>query len=203
MRLPPRLCALTLIAMAPLACAIPDAAGNLVSPDEVPDIAEDAGMAARLNFNVGFERFEKTAQLEAGKGAPAEVMDGFRSAREKFRKAAEADPTMKEAWNMVGYTSRRLGDYAESLKAYETALRLQPDYAEAIEYLAELYVLTGKLEDAKASFTKLVKLSPSYASTLLQSMRDWLKGPGKTATSVTAAQRDEFAGWVSRQKVAL
>ncbi len=42
-----------------------------------------------------------------------------------------------------------------SLKAYETALKLQPDYAEAIEYLAELYVLTGKLDDAKASFTKL------------------------------------------------
>ncbi len=87
------------------------------------------------------------------------------------------------------------GEYPESLKAYETALKLQPDYAEAIEYLAELYVLTGKLDDAKASFARLVKLSPSYAKVLLQSMRDWLAGPAKTATTVSAPQREAFSGW--------
>ncbi len=104
---------------------------------------------------------------------------------------------------MIGYTSRRLGEYPESLKAYEAALKLQPDYAEAIEYLAELYVLTGKLDDAKASFAKLVKLSPSYARVLLQSMRDWLAGPARTATTVSAAQRDAFSSWVAAQRVAL
>src|SRR6188474_885479 len=122
MRFTPRFCALALISMAPLAYAIPDATGVLVSPD-APPAAEDPAMSARLNYNVGFERFEKARQLEASKGAPAEVKQGFRDAREKFRKAAEADPTMKEAWNMIGYTSRRLGEYTESLKAYEAALK--------------------------------------------------------------------------------
>ncbi len=43
LRLNPRFCALTLIAMVPLAYAIPDANGNLVSPDAAPDLADDAG----------------------------------------------------------------------------------------------------------------------------------------------------------------
>ncbi len=44
MRLNPRFCALALIAMMPLAYAIPDANGNLVSPDAAPDLADDPGM---------------------------------------------------------------------------------------------------------------------------------------------------------------
>ncbi|MEO8313522.1 MAG: tetratricopeptide repeat protein [Pseudomonadota bacterium] len=201
-RLNPGFPAFTLIAMAPLAHAIPDASGNLVSPD-APSVTDDPAMSARLNYNVGFERFETARKLEASKGAQAEVKQGFRDAREKFRKAAEADPAMKEAWNLIGYTSRRLGEYTESLKAYETALKLQPDYPEAIEYLAELYVETGRLDDAKASFAKLQKANPSYANVLLQSMRDWLAGPAKSVASVSSVQREDFTKWVSAQKVAL
>lgn len=203
MRLDPRFCAMALLALTPLAHAIPDADGNLVSPDALPNLAEDPAMSARLNYNLGFERFEKVKQLESGKAPASEVRQGYADAREKFRKAAEADATMKEAWNMLGYTSRQLGDYTESLKAYETALKLAPDYPEATEYLAELYLLTGRLDEAKAAFAKLQKLSPSYAGVLLQSMRDWLKGLGKQTASVSATQRDAFASWVSTQKVAL
>ncbi len=201
MRLNPRLCALTLVAWLPLAYAIPDANGELVLPDAA-GAADDPAMSARLNYNVGFEKFEKTMQLEAGKGDPAAMRQGFSAAREKFRAAAAADPDMKEAWNLIGYTSRRLGEYTESLKAYETALKLQPDYPEATEYLAELYLLTGRLDEAKASFTKLLKLSPSYAGVLLQSMRDWVKTARKDPAA-NAAQRDDFSKWVSAQKVAL
>jgi tetratricopeptide (TPR) repeat protein len=202
MRLKPSMVALILTAMGPLAYAIPDADGNLVSPD-APSLSGDPAMSARLNYNVGFEKFENARKLEAGNGPASEVKQGFRDAREKFRKAAEADPSMKEAWNLIGYTSRRLGDYTESLKAYETALKLQPDYPEAIEYLAELYVETGRLDDAKTSFAQLLKANPSYAKVLLQAMRDWLAGPAMSVASVSAAQREEFARWVAAQKVAL
>ncbi|MEO6078381.1 MAG: tetratricopeptide repeat protein [Steroidobacteraceae bacterium] len=201
MRLNPGFCALLLALLAPLAQAIPDANGNLIPPD-APNLADDPAMSARLNYNLGFERFEKTQQLEAKAGAPADVRQGYTEAREKFRKAAAADPGMKEAWNMVGYTSRRVGDYTESLSAYETALKLQPEYPEAIEYLAELYLLTGRLDDAKASFAKLVKLSPSYANVLLQAMRDWIAAPVRSPAAFTTAQRDAFAKWVSAQKAA-
>lgn len=198
MRLSPRICALTLAAWLPLAFAVPDAEGNLVSPDALPDLANDAAMAARLNYNMGFEKFEITVKLEGAKGTPADVKQGFREARDKFRKAVAADPQMKQAWNLIGYTSRRLGEYEESLKAYDAALKLDPDYPEAIEYLAELYLLTGRLDEAKTSFAKLQKSEPSYAGVLLKAMKDWVAAARKDPAA-NAAQRDAFASWVAAQ----
>jgi tetratricopeptide (TPR) repeat protein len=195
--LTPCICALSLAVLAPLAQAVPDANGA-VTATPAPDLSADGAMAARLNYNLGFERFEKTQQLEAGSPTSPDVKKGYAEARERFRAAAAADSSMKEAWNLVGYTSRRLGDYEASLKAYDAALQLQPEYPEAIEYRAELFLLTGRLDDARSAYAQLVKSSPSYATTLLQSMRDLL-APGKLPASVNAAQREAFAGWVAAQ----
>jgi tetratricopeptide (TPR) repeat protein len=191
-----------LLALAPLAFAVPDENGNLVSP--APDISADSAMAARLNYNVGFERFEKAKKLElegtslSGAKArenEAEVRKGLAEAREKFRAAAAAAPDVKEAWNMVGYTSRRLGDYEESLAAYDKALQLNPEYPEAIEYRAELFLLTGRLDDVKTAYTALLPKSPSYAGVLKQAMNDWLADKGATQ-KVSAADRSAFTAWV-------
>lgn len=190
-----------LLALAPLAFGVPDESGNLVSP--APDISADSAMAARLNYNVGFERFEAAKKLElegaslAGAKArenAAAVSRGFAESREKFRAAAAASPEMKEAWNMVGYTSRRLGDYEESLAAYDKALQLNPDYPEAIEYRAELFLLTGRLAEVKSAYATLLPKSPSYAATLRQSMKEWLADKSASA-KVAAADREAFAAW--------
>ncbi len=195
-----------LLAFAPAALAIPDENGNLVSPDEAQAaLASDGEMTARLHYNVGFERFEQARRLEmegaslkgaAAKQNEAQVLQGMREARDKFRAAAAASPGMKEAWNMVGYTSRHLGDYQESLSAYDKALALAPDYPEAIEYRAELFVLTGKFEEAKAAHAQLLKSSPSYADVLKQSMKDWAKR--KDAPGSSAPGRDAFVAWVGK-----
>jgi tetratricopeptide (TPR) repeat protein len=197
--------ALLLLAFAPLAAAVPDENGNLVAPGEAEAaVSGDAAMASRLNYNVGFERFEQAKKLELEgaslKGAAAQqneaaVLKGLGEARDKFRAATLANPAMKEAWNMVGYTSRRLGDYEESLAAYDKALALAPDYPEAIEYRAELFVLTGRFEQVKAAYAQLLKSSPSYAGVLKESMRDWVKR--KDAPGGSAASRDAFATWVA------
>ena len=197
-RLTPVFSALALAMAAPLAQAVPDASGAITSTP-APDLSADSAMAARLSYNLGFERFEKTQQLEATSPTSPEVKKGYAEAREKFRTAAAADPNMKEAWNLVGYTSRRLGDYEASLKAYDAALKLQPDYPEAIEYRAELFLLTGRLDDAKAAYAQLTTSSPSYAGTLMQSMRDLLAAPKKMPASVSAEQRAAFASWVAAQ----
>lgn len=187
-----------------VALAIPDENGGLIDPNAAAEgVAGDAEMSARLNYNVGFEAFEKTQRLEmqAGnlKGAQlrqheAAVRKGYAEARERFQAAAEADPGMKEAWNMIGYTSRRLGDYEASLAAYERALSLSPDYPEAIEYRAELFMLTGRFDDVKASHARLKELSPSYADVLVASVKEW--AANKDAPGAKAPGRDEFVAWI-------
>jgi tetratricopeptide (TPR) repeat protein len=194
---------LLLLALAPLAAAVPDESGNLVEPGAAAAaVSGDAEMSGRLNYNVGFERFENTRKLElTGAGGAyarareAEVRKGFSEAREKFRAAAAANPAMREAWNMVGYTSRRLGDYEESLQAYDKALALTPDYPEAIEYRAELFLLTGRFDEVKGAYAKLLQSSPSYAGVLKTAMQEWLAR--KDAPGSKAAGRDQFASWVA------
>lgn len=196
---------LLLLALAAMAHAVPDENGNLVTPGEAESaVSGDATMAARLNYNVGFERFENTKKLEMTAGAlqgaasranDAEVRKGYAEARERFRAAAAANPAMKEAWNLIGYTSRQLGEYEASLAAYEKALALAPDYPEAIEYRAELFLLTGKFDQVKAAYAQLLQSSPSYAAVLKESMRGWMAR--KDAPGSKAAGRDAFVAWVA------
>ncbi len=112
-------------------------------------------MKARLNFSLGHEEYQMATQLE-NDGAKLSGEKAMRTAggrglglREGAREISApplgADPKLKEGWNMLGYTSRKLGDYEESLQAYDKALALAPDYPEAIEYRAELFLLTGRL----------------------------------------------------------
>jgi tetratricopeptide (TPR) repeat protein len=200
----PLISVLAMLAFAPAAVAVPDADGNVTSTPP-PDLSSDAVMKARINYNIGYQGFQQTKELElAGAslgGAKAReneeaVKAGFAKAREHFRSAAATDPSLKEAWNMVGYTSRRLGDYEESLEAYDKALKLAPDYPEAIEYRAELFVLTGRFADARAAYASLLKSSPSYAGTLKASMQDFIKSK-QIVPAVAPADRAAFESWVA------
>ncbi len=199
-----------LVAIAPVAFAVPDAGGGGPragggGPAAAPVIRPDPAKAEKA-FTIGFEEYQMASGLEnAGATMTGEnamrnkeaVKAAFTRSRDRFRVATAAGPERKEAWNMLGYTSRKLGDYDESLAAYTKALELSPDYPEAIEYRAELFLLTGKLAEVKESYASLLKSSPSYAEVLKTSMNDWLKA-NKTAPGLSAAARAEFAAWVAK-----
>lgn len=194
--------ALAILTLAPAAWAVPD--GPMPSRNAVQD-SQDPKSIARSSYNQGHEAVQSATKLELEAAAMPSfaaqynetVKNRLRSARENFRKAAEADPEMKEAWNMLGFTSRKLGDYQESLGAYEKALALSPDYPEAIEYRAELFLLTGRLAQTKESYATLLKLDPAYAGVLKTSMQDFLKAQKAFPASVTAQEREDFARWVA------
>jgi tetratricopeptide (TPR) repeat protein len=196
-----------LLALTPVAYAVPDdGAAVRARPVPAPTAQKPDPAKARKDFNVGFEEYQMATGLEnANVGRTGEdalhakdaVKVGITRARDKFRAAVAADPDMKEGWNMLGYTSRKLGNYEESLSAYDKALALNPDYPEAIEYRAELFLLTGRLADVKEAYASLLKSSPSYAAVLKTSAKDWVKA--KTpAPAVTDAQRAEFSAWVAK-----
>ncbi|HMA11420.1 MAG TPA: tetratricopeptide repeat protein [Steroidobacteraceae bacterium] len=201
-------CIAAVLAAVSLPCAaVPDANGQVTSTP-APDLSADSAMKARLNYNLGYEVYEKAMAQETAaarlKGAAAReaaeaVKEGFSEARERFRTVVAADPNMKEAWNLIGYTSRRLGEYEESLSAYDAALKLEPDYPEAIEYRAELFLLTGRLAQAREAYATLQRSNPSYAGVLLQSMRSWVASPPASAV-VEPAEKEAFVRWVAAQK---
>jgi tetratricopeptide (TPR) repeat protein len=198
--------ALAILALAPAAWAVPDGGGGGMGPrNAAPETAQDPKTAARNSYNLGMESVQSVAKLELEAASmPAfaaqyreNALVGFRKARDNFRKAVTSDPEMKEGWNMLGYTTRRLGEYEDSLKAYEKALALSPNYPEAIEYRAELFLVTGRLAQTKEAYATLLKLEPSYAGVLKTSMQDFLKSKRAFPASVTAKDSEDFAKWVS------
>ncbi len=74
---------------------------------------------------------------------------------------------MHEAWNYLGYTHRKLGDYQAALTAYDRALNLKPGYPEAIEYRGHAYLGLNRLEDAKQAYLTLFAGNRQLAAQLL------------------------------------
>jgi tetratricopeptide (TPR) repeat protein len=60
-----------------------------------------------------------------------------------------------DAWNLLGYTHRNLGQMEESSAAYLKVLTINPDHLGALEYQGELFLQTGKPDLAKANLEKL------------------------------------------------
>src|SRR5512138_2149508 len=79
----------------------------------------------------------------------------YENARGYFAAALQRKQDMYEAWNYVGYTSRKLGEYDKALQAYDEALRLNPNYGEAIEYRGEAYLALNRIEEAKHAYMLL------------------------------------------------
>lgn len=125
--------------------------------------------------------------------------DAYESALKKFTKATELQPRMHEAWNYVGYTHRKLGNYGEALAAYDRALALKPNYAEAIEYRGHAYLGLNRLDDAKSAYLSLYSGNRALASKLLTAMQDWVGVHRANPTGVDGAALDAFASWVSER----
>jgi tetratricopeptide (TPR) repeat protein len=65
-----------------------------------------------------------------------------------------------DAYNLMGFSLRKTGDYAKALTFYKKALDFDADHKGAHEYLGELYVETGQMPKAKEHLAILEKLCP-------------------------------------------
>jgi tetratricopeptide (TPR) repeat protein len=134
-------------------------------------------------YGDAYEDVQKAGKdLAAGKTGNAEKK--FRRALERGQRATEIDTTYYQAWNLVGYASRKLKDYDRALASYERCLRLKSDYAPAREYLGEAYLELGRIDDARQQLAALEKLdSEEDTRTLSTAIADWEKAHPSTASA--------------------
>ena len=52
----------------------------------------------------------------------------------------KADAKNADAWNLLGFTYRKLGQLDDSDAAYLTVLSINPDHLGALEYQGELFI---------------------------------------------------------------
>jgi tetratricopeptide (TPR) repeat protein len=168
------------------------------------------GDQARLAFDTGVRSVQKAdafgadaaRQTDAKKRARLLVKagDSYTIARRKFTRATELDPVMHEAWNYLGYTNRKLGDYQAALSAYDRALNLKPGFVEAIEYRGHAYLGLNRLADAKDAYLSLFGSNRQLAAQLLAAMQEWVAEHRGNPVGVDGAALEAFASWISERR---
>ena len=67
------------------------------------------------------------------------------------------EPDNADAWNLTGYSQRKLQNYDASFQAYERALSLDPQHSRAMEYMGELFLTLDRLPEAEAMLERMKK----------------------------------------------
>jgi tetratricopeptide (TPR) repeat protein len=167
---------------------------------------------ARNAYNAGVRSVEKADELIADAArqtderkqnkARAKAQQAYSSALKKFASATELQPSNHEAWNYLGYTNRKTGNYQAALSAYDRALAIKPGFAEAIEYRGHAYLGLNRLSEAKEAYLTLFAGNRKLAATLLAAMQQWVGAHRATSTNgagVDGAMVESFASWVTER----
>jgi tetratricopeptide (TPR) repeat protein len=85
----------------------------------------------------------------------------FTEAVPLLKQVLARDPHSADAYNELGFVSRKLGDRAAALDYYAAALKLDPRHLGATEYLGELYAESGDLPHAEAQLARVAELCHS------------------------------------------
>ncbi len=73
----------------------------------------------------------------------------------KLSRIVQASPTSADAYNLLGYSFRNLGNTKRAMTAYAKALKLDPRHTGALEYQGVLFVMLGDLDKANANLDKI------------------------------------------------
>ncbi|HEY3948275.1 tetratricopeptide repeat-containing glycosyltransferase family protein [Phenylobacterium sp.] len=90
-------------------------------------------------------------------------------------KALEQDERSGLGWYLLGIALERCGDFANSIRAYESALKLLPDHAEVANDLGRLAFRMGMTPQAEAFFRLFLERYPDHpegANNLACAVRD-------------------------------
>lgn len=79
----------------------------------------------------------------------------YKAAIVYLEKSIENDPKNADAFNMLGYSNRKLGNNEEAFKYYNKALKLDPRHRGTHEYIGRLYLNLSQPEKAKMHLDEL------------------------------------------------
>ena len=104
------------------------------------------------------DSFDLSAELKSAERLI--YKERYKKAIKKLRNAIKEEPGNADAWNLLGYASRKKGDLEQSASAYSKALEIEPDHKGALEYQGELFLMQGDKAAAEANLAKLAMLCP-------------------------------------------
>lgn len=98
---------------------------------------------------------ESTPPTALDRAASAVEAADYRRALGLLEGIVGRDAGNADAWNYIGFSKRKLGDYDGALAAYRKALAIDPEHRGALEYLGELYLQMGDVASARRQLARL------------------------------------------------
>lgn len=99
-------------------------------------------------------------------GVKAVDAKNFSQAVADFTQALKLKENFPEAYNMLGFSYRKLGQLANAFKNYEKALKLKPLFPEAREYYGEAFLEADDLLHSLQQYVILKNLGVEEADEL-------------------------------------
>ncbi len=198
---------LRVLGVAILALGMPPHPSQAAGGSSAPSVSP-ADQAAD-DYNRGLGHRDKAWQLEERAAAAddpeergkleAKALKQYEKAMRAFRSAIEANPRMHQAYSSLGYALRKMGDYQQSLEAYNKALELEPGYTEAIEYRAEAFLGLNRTEEAKQAYLQLFRDDRERADELMAAMKRWVEERTSDPQGLDTSVVEEFAAWLEER----
>ena len=82
----------------------------------------------------------------------------YRGALPLLQQVVAKDSRNADAYNLMGYATRKSGDANGSLQYYNQALAIDPKHIGAHEYIGEAYLMLGRPQEAQQHLAKLDQL---------------------------------------------
>ena len=133
--------------------------------------------------------------------ARRDAQEAYRLSLPHFAEAARLDTSMHEAYTYLGFANRKLGRYSEALRAYQQALKINPDTPHAIEYQGEAFLALNRIDEARFNFLRLYALDQQSAAKLLQAMHAWVEA--NKAKPPAGIDVPALAAWVAERAASL
>jgi eukaryotic-like serine/threonine-protein kinase len=108
-----------------------------------------------------------------GRGFLAEKK--YTEAKEVLEKVVKRDPGLDDAWANLEVTYRVLGDYAQGLRAIQTAIKLNPRYFRHQVYLGKFFYEFSEYDRAVTAYRKALELKPTSLSAWVNLGATYLK----------------------------
>jgi tetratricopeptide (TPR) repeat protein len=142
---------------------------------EAEEKSKYTGMKLHFDQGMAILQQERTAKADLTKATPdqrdaakAKVTDLSNQAVSEFQEAQksapEKDPNIHLLWARMGEAYDLAGRNDEAINAYQQAIAAKPDDAGYYNNLGNVLARAGKIDEAKAAYTKSAELDPPNAA---------------------------------------
>ena len=158
------------------------------------------GLKAHFTAGNALLEQEKTAKAELQKATPdqrgaakqklADLSDQAAKEYQAAQQAAgEKDPNMHLIWAKLGEAYDTAGRNEEAAQAYQQAITAKPDVPGYYNNLGNVLARAGKIDEAKAAYTKSAELDPPNAATAWRNFGISLYNANKLGDAVEPLQK--------------